>query len=80
MDATQDKIWNDAIERAADIAAAFDAAMNSAAMVPFAHDPYLVNAIYDRDFAIATRIRELKRVTPAAPGGGRMDLPEDADA
>lgn len=81
MSIAQDMLWNEAIDRAVDVAAGFDAAINGKAMAPFVHDKKVCFAVIERDIAIARRIRQLKRpvVTHTSPGGGRMDV-EDADA
>ena len=64
MTKRDDKIWNEAIERAVDVACGFPAAMNGASMAPFAHDERIASAVIARDIEIGRAIRQLKRVQP----------------
>jgi hypothetical protein len=60
------------VEACALVAEGFDAAVNSKAMEPFAHDPKLVSAVVQRDFAIADAILAL---TSGAEAGASAEPP-----
>jgi hypothetical protein len=65
------------VEACAIVAEGFNAAVNSKAMKPFAHDPKLVSAVVHRDFAIADAIRALTSGAEAGERGGQTAAARD---